>query len=88
MAQNGRVAKTGHSAQHPSMSIMAIYQQLALFSAGSAHDQPNRNENEPNQNGQYQPPFSEHDDVAALLNQGQHEGWIHAAILGRGPRGR
>jgi hypothetical protein len=69
---------------------MGIYQQLALelalFSAGSPHDQPNRTENERNQNGQYEPPFSEHDDVAALLNQGKREGGIHDAILRRGPR--
>jgi hypothetical protein len=67
---------------------MEIFQQLALFLAGSPHDQPNHTENERNQNGQYQPAFSEHDDVAALLNQGQDEGGFHAAILRRGPRGR
>jgi hypothetical protein len=60
---------------------MAILQQLGLFPAGSPHDQPNCDDNERDQNEQYLPPLSQHDDVAALLNQGQDEGKVHAAIL-------
>jgi hypothetical protein len=52
------------------MSVIAIYQQLGLFAAGSPDDQPNYNDNDRDQNEQYLPPLSQHDDVAALLNQG------------------
>jgi hypothetical protein len=62
---------------------MAILQLLGLFPTGNPHDQPNCTDNEHDQDKQYLPPLSEHDDLTALLNLGQDEGRSQVAILPR-----
>jgi hypothetical protein len=60
---------------------MAILRQLGMLPAGGPPQQPNCTDDGRDQNQEHLPPLSQHDDGAALLNLGQHEGRNHAAIL-------